>query len=338
MEGVAREIRLVARPQGFPDEDLFEVAETSIPDPADGQVLIRNAYFSVDPYMRPRMNDVRSYVAPFTLGEAMTGGAVGRVVASRNSRYAEGDWVLHQLGWREWALSDGSAPAEARSVGRAGLDRARRARDAGLHRVVRALRARRSRQEGETVFVSGAAGAVGSAAGQMAKIAGCRVIGSAGSAEKLEWLRELGFDDVFDYREQSRAGRARRARARRHRHLLRQRRRRSPRGGDRRAANARAHRRVRLDLALQRRRADAGTAEHVPGRDEAPPHPGVHHQRPLRPLRRVRTRRRPSGCATAGFATARRSSRASRTRRSAFLGLLRGENIGKMLVKVGPAE
>ena len=86
MDGVAREIRLVARPQGFPDEDLFEVAETSIPDPAEGQVLIRNAYFSVDPYMRPRMNDVRSYVAPFTLGEAMTGGAVGRVVSSRRHR------------------------------------------------------------------------------------------------------------------------------------------------------------------------------------------------------------------------------------------------------------
>ena len=109
MEGVSREIRLVARPRGFPDEELFEVAETAIPDPADGQVLIRNAFFSVDPYMRPRMNDVRSYVAPFTLGEAMTGGAVGQVAASRNAEYSEGDWVLHQLGWREWALSDGAA-------------------------------------------------------------------------------------------------------------------------------------------------------------------------------------------------------------------------------------
>src|SRR5262245_66613751 len=108
MEGVSREIRLVARPKGFPGEDLFEVAESPIPDPADGQILIRNAYFSVDPYMRPRMNDVRSYVAPFTLGEAMTGGAVGQIAVSRNSRYAEGDWVLHQLGWREWALSDGA--------------------------------------------------------------------------------------------------------------------------------------------------------------------------------------------------------------------------------------
>ena len=144
MEGVAREIRLVARPQGFPGEDLFEVAETSIPDPADGQLLIRNAYFSVDPYMRPRMNDVRSYVAPYTLGEAMTGGAVGRVAASRHPRYAEGDWVLHQLGWREWALSDGSALRRLDPSDRADLDGSRCSRHAGLHRVVRALRARRA--------------------------------------------------------------------------------------------------------------------------------------------------------------------------------------------------
>ena len=202
MEGSSREIRLVARPQGFPGEDLFEVAETPIPDPADGQVLIRNAFFSVDPYMRPRMNDVRSYVAPFTLGEAMTGGAVGRVAVSRNERYAEGDWVLHQLGWREWALSDGAtlrrvdpgtAPVST-SLGVLGMPGF--TAWYGLFVLGRP-------QEGETVFVSGAAGAVGSAAGQMAKIAGCRVLGSAGSEEKLEWLRELGFDAVFNYREQS---------------------------------------------------------------------------------------------------------------------------------------
>jgi len=200
MEGMGREIRLVARPQGFPGEDLFEVAETPIPDPAEGQVLIRNAYFSVDPYMRPRMNDVRSYVAPFTLGEAMTGGAVGRVAASRNSRYAEGDWVLHQLGWREWSLSDGTAlrrldPAAApvsTALGVLGMP--------GFTAWY-GLFVLGEPKEGDTVFVSGAAGAVGSAVGQMARIAGCRVIGSAGSAEKLEWLRELGFDDVFDYNE-----------------------------------------------------------------------------------------------------------------------------------------
>jgi NADPH-dependent curcumin reductase CurA len=198
MEGVSREIRLVARPKGFPDEDLFEVAEAPIPDPADGQILIRNAYFSVDPYMRPRMNDVRSYVAPFTLGEAMTGGAVGRIMASRNAKLAEGDWVLHGLGWREWALSDGSgvrkidprhAPVST-ALGVLGMPGF--TAYYGLFHIGKP-------EPGETVFVSGAAGAVGSAAGQMAKIAGCRVIGSAGSPEKIAWIRELGCDGAFDY-------------------------------------------------------------------------------------------------------------------------------------------
>jgi NADPH-dependent curcumin reductase CurA len=148
------------------------------------------------------MNDVRSYVAPFTLGEAMTGGAVGRVMASRNSRYAEGDWVLHQLGWREWALSDGTAlrrvdPTVApvsTSLGVLGMPGF--TAWYGLFVLGRP-------EPGDTVFVSGAAGAVGSAAGQMARIAGCRVVGSAGTEEKLAWLRELGFDAVFSYRERS---------------------------------------------------------------------------------------------------------------------------------------
>ncbi len=200
MEGVSREIRLVARPQGVPGEDLFEVAETPIPDPADGQLLIRNAYFSVDPYMRPRMNDVRSYVAPFTLGEAMTGGAVGQVVASRNATHPEGSWVVHGLGWREWALSDGSglrridpsvAPVST-SLGVLGMPGL--TAYYGLFELGEPI-------QGETVFVSGAAGAVGSTVGQMAKIAGCRVVGSAGSEEKLDWLRELGFDEGFNYHE-----------------------------------------------------------------------------------------------------------------------------------------
>ena len=202
MEGVAREIRLVARPQGFPGEDLFELAETAIPDPGEGQLLVRNAYFSVDPYMRPRMNDVRSYVSPFTLGEAMTGGAVGRVVASRHSGFAEGDWVLHGLGWREWALSDGSG---MRPIDPAGAPVSLSLGVLGMpgFTAYYGLFELGQPKEGETVLVSGAAGAVGSAAGQMAKIAGCRVIGSAGSAEKIAWLRELGFDDAFNYREQS---------------------------------------------------------------------------------------------------------------------------------------
>jgi NADPH-dependent curcumin reductase CurA len=202
MDRVSREIRLVSRPQGFPAEDLFEIAETPIPDPRDGQLLVRNAYFSVDPYMRPRMNDVRSYVAPFTLGEAMTGGAVGRVASSRHPRFAEGDWVLHGLGWREWALSDGSGMSKvdpsgapvSTSLGVLGMP--------GFTAYYGLFELGRP-QPGEAVFVSGAAGAVGSAAGQMAKIAGCRVLGCAGSPEKVAWLRELGFDGAFDYRERS---------------------------------------------------------------------------------------------------------------------------------------
>ena len=202
MEGIAREIRLVARPQGFPGEDLFEVAETAIPTPAEGQVLIRNAYFSVDPYMRPRMNDMRSYVAPFTLGEAMTGGAVGQIAVSRNSRYAEGEWVLHQLGWREWALSDG-ATLRRLDPSQAPLSTALGVLGMPGFTAWYGLFVLGEPKEGETVLISGAAGAVGSAAGQMAGIVGCRVIGSAGSAEKVAWVRELGFDEAFDYREQS---------------------------------------------------------------------------------------------------------------------------------------
>ena len=199
--GTCREIRLVAHPTGRPGEDLFEVAETSIPDPTEGHFLIRNAYFSVDPYMRPRIGDTRAYVAPYTLGEAMSGGAVGRVVVSRHPDFVEGDWVLHMLGWREWALSDGRyvwkvdptvAPVST-ALGVLGIPGF--TAYYGLHEIGQP-------QPGETVFVSGASGAVGSAAGQIAKIGGCRVIGCAGSAEKVAWLRELGFDGVFNYREQ----------------------------------------------------------------------------------------------------------------------------------------
>jgi NADPH-dependent curcumin reductase CurA len=194
-----REIRLVGRPQGLPDESLFELVESEVPEPADGQVLVRNAFISVDPYMRGRMNDVRSYIAPFTLGEAMGGGAVGRVAVSRNEAWSEGDWVVHMLGWREWSLSDG---------------RALRRVDPGLAPVSTSLGVLGMPgltawwgitgigvpASGETVFVSGAAGAVGSAAAQLAMIAGARAVGSAGSPEKVAWLSELGVD-AFDYRE-----------------------------------------------------------------------------------------------------------------------------------------
>jgi NADPH-dependent curcumin reductase CurA len=195
----SREIRLAARPRGVPMPSDFEVADVELPDPGEGEVLIRNAYVSVDPYMRGRMNDAKSYVPPFQLGEALTGGAVGQVVSSRSPGWEEGTWVVHNLGWREWALSDGGsllpvdptlAPVST-ALGVLGMP--------GLTAYVGLLDVGRP-QEGETVFVSGAAGAVGSVAGQIAKLQGCRVIGSAGTAEKVAWLRELGFDEAFDYR------------------------------------------------------------------------------------------------------------------------------------------
>lgn len=198
----SREIHLAARPHGVPQPTDFALAEVDVPDPADGQVLIRNAYISVDPYMRARMNDAKSYVPPFALGEPLTGGAVGQVVASRNGRVEEGSWVVHNLGWRELALADGKgllaidhaiAPVST-ALGVLGMP--------GLTAYVGLLDVGRAK-DGETVFVSGAAGAVGSAVGQIAKQRGCRVIGSAGSPEKVAWLHELGFDEAFDYREVS---------------------------------------------------------------------------------------------------------------------------------------
>jgi NADPH-dependent curcumin reductase CurA len=194
-----REIRLVARPQGVADESLFELVELPLAEPGDGQVLIRNAFISVDPYMRGRMNDVRSYSAPFTLGEAMSGGAVGRVEVSRSADWAEGDWVVHMLGWREWSLSDGHglqrvdtsyAPVST-ALGVLGMP----GMTAwwGIGQIGQP-------KEGETVFVSGAAGAVGSEAAQLANLRGAAVVGSVGSSEKIAWLRELGIE-AFDYHE-----------------------------------------------------------------------------------------------------------------------------------------
>ncbi len=196
----ASEVRLVARPNGLPDAGDFELAEAEVRQPAQGEVLVRNLFLSVDPYMRGRMNDVKSYVPPYELGKVMDGGAVGEVVASTVDSHAEGDLVLHGLGWREWAVGPskgfkvlprgGFSPSYYLGVlGMPGLTAY-----AGLFDVA-------GFSSGETVFVSGAAGAVGSLVWQLAKARGGRVIGSAGSAEKVAWLTdELGFDAAFDYK------------------------------------------------------------------------------------------------------------------------------------------
>jgi NADPH-dependent curcumin reductase CurA len=198
-----KEIRLARRPDGWPTADNFEIAEVATPEPGDGQVLIRNIYMSVDPYMRGRMNDVKSYVPPFQVGEPLEGGAVGEVVESRDAALRPGAIVLHNLGWREYAVADakavrevdpGEAPTLSAYLGLLGIT--------GLTAYVGLLDIAQFR-EGETVFVSGAAGAVGSVAGQIARLRGAkRVIGSAGSAEKARHLtQDLGFDAAFNYKD-----------------------------------------------------------------------------------------------------------------------------------------
>ncbi|MGP3685897.1 NADP-dependent oxidoreductase [Streptomyces sp. IBSNAI002] len=199
---VSREWHLVRRPQGWPVAEDFALREVPVSaEPAPGRILVRNLHMSVDPYMRGRMNDVKSYVPPFQLDRPMDGGAVGEVVASAAEGFSVGDHVLHGLGWREYAeldakhatKVDGSlAPLSAYLgvLGMPGLTAY-----AGLFEVA-------SFKEGDAVFVSGAAGAVGSLVGQFAKIKGAsRVIGSAGSEEKVTLLTEkYGFDAAFNYK------------------------------------------------------------------------------------------------------------------------------------------
>jgi len=196
-----RQIVLASRPFGWPAEDNFALTEADRPDLADGQIRVRNLFMSVDPYMRGRMNDVKSYVPPFRLGEPLEGGAIGTVTESRSPDLAQGDLVLHMLGWREEAVlparhAQKVAPAEGLSpsayLGVLGMPT--------LTAYVGVLDIA-TLKPGEVVFVSGAAGAVGSMAGQIAKLKGAgRVIGSAGTDEKVRWLREVGFDAAFNYR------------------------------------------------------------------------------------------------------------------------------------------
>lgn len=196
----SREIRLAARPRGAPVPSDFELAEVELPDPGEGEIVVRNAFVSVDPYMRGRMNDAKSYVPPFVLGEPLRGGAVGQVVASRSDRWPEGAWVQHDLGWREAAVLDGRGvraidPAVApvsTALGVLGMT--------GLTAYV-GIADIGGVEEGDIVFVSGAAGAVGSVAAQLARVRGARVIGSAGTPDKVAWLDELELDAAFDYRE-----------------------------------------------------------------------------------------------------------------------------------------
>jgi NADPH-dependent curcumin reductase CurA len=197
----SREIRLAARPHGEPTPSDFDLASVELPDPADGQVLVRNVYMSVDPYMRGRMNDAKSYVPPWAIGDALDGAAVGEVVASKADGLAEGDLVQHGLGWREHAVLDAKA---VRKLDPAGLSPSAFLGVLGMPGLTAyvGLLDIAGLKDGDVVFVSGAAGAVGSLVGQIAKLRGHRVIGSAGSAEKVSHLTDdLGFDAAFNYKD-----------------------------------------------------------------------------------------------------------------------------------------
>lgn len=197
-----REVQLKQRPVGWPTHADFDLVESGRVDLADGEIRVRNVAMSVDPYMRGRMSDAKSYAEPYALGEAMHGGAVGEVIESRSDAVPVGAHVLHGLGWREEAVVDAKAvrvidtklaPASAYLgvLGMTGLTAY-----AGLTRIAEI-------KPGDVVFVSGAAGAVGSVVGQIAKALGAsRVIGSAGSAEKVAHdIDDLGFDAAFNYKD-----------------------------------------------------------------------------------------------------------------------------------------
>ena len=195
----SREIRLVSRPSGMPTAANFNQTQIELPPLPDQQVLVRNRFMSVDPYMRGRMNEGKSYVPPFELGKVLEGGAVGEVIESRAREFKPGDTVTSKFGWREYFMA---TPKELHPVSRevpslsiylGALGMTGMTAWLGLNLV--------DVKAGDVIFISGAAGAVGNMAGQLAKLRGCKVIGSAGSAEKVKFLREeCGFDIAFNYK------------------------------------------------------------------------------------------------------------------------------------------
>jgi NADPH-dependent curcumin reductase CurA len=287
-----RQIVLASRPSGMPAEENFALTEAGRPELADGDIRVRNLFMSVDPYMRGRMNDVKSYVPPFRLGEPLEGGAIGEVTESRSPDLAEGDLVMHMLGWREEAVlparqarkvtpeKDLSPSAYLGVLGMTTLTAY-----VGLLDIA-------AFKPGEVVFVSGAAGAVGSMAGQIARLKGAgRVIGSAGSDDKVRWLREIGFDAAFNYRNGSVMDQLREA---------------APDGIDVYFDNVGADHldaalvmlaeprpggHVRRDRQLQRHPAARGPQQSRPGRQQAPHPARVHHRRSRRPDARHDCRR-----------------------------------------------
>lgn len=194
------QVQLANRPVGWVQETDFNIVETEVPSPGEGELLVKNHYLSLDPYMRGRMNDAKSYAAKVELGDVMTGGTVGEVVESNNPRYKVGDMLVCMLGWQQYGLSDGRGlqkvdpnvvplSAYLGAVGMPGVTAWVGLLDIGQPK------------EGETVVVSAASGAVGSVVGQLAKARGCRAVGIAGGKDKCDYVvQELGFDACIDYK------------------------------------------------------------------------------------------------------------------------------------------
>ncbi|KLU07360.1 oxidoreductase YncB [Rhodopirellula islandica] len=197
----SKQIELVSRPEGMPQKSNFELRTTEVGPIQDGEILVKNRWMSVDPYMRGRMKDSDSYVPPFQIDQPLEGGCIGEVIQSQNADFEEGDMVLGNLGWREYWTSNGGgitkidptiAPAQAflGALGMTGMTAW-----VGLHKIAQL-------KKGSTVFVSAASGAVGSIVCQLAKAIECRVIGSAGKQEKIQWLQDkTGIDAVIHYKE-----------------------------------------------------------------------------------------------------------------------------------------
>jgi NADPH-dependent curcumin reductase CurA len=196
---MARAWHLKSRPKGMPTADDFELKEIVLPPFGDGMVRVKNRWLSVDPYMRGRMNDVKSYVPPFQLGEPMDGGAIGEVVESTADGIKPGDLVQHMAGWRDEAVVPARTVQKLPDLGVAPELFLGVLGVTGATAYFGLLDAAGAK-EGDVVFVSAAAGAVGSVVVQVAKAKGMTVIGSAGGAEKCAWVHSLGADEVIDYR------------------------------------------------------------------------------------------------------------------------------------------
>ena len=196
----AREVRLKSRPLGMPDASNFEVVSVTLPDPGPGEVLVRNSWMSVDPYMRGRMYDRPSYVPPFALGEALQGGAIGTVVQSNDPKFAPGDLVDSMLGWREAYVAPAAGLNKLPQIGvppqayLGVLGMTGMTAYSSFHRIGEP-------KAGDVVLVSAAGGAVGATVCQIAKIRGCTVVAIAGSDKKLDWLMTRGIDAGINYKD-----------------------------------------------------------------------------------------------------------------------------------------